>query len=97
MERVTEAPDFSGIDPETGERWSPRKVVRLLGLRAVNDPGEIRSICERVVSSSPEQAAQLKAGKRGLLGFFLKRVMEETRGGADPVATNRILAEMLGI
>ena len=24
---VTEAPDFSGLDPETGKPWSPKKVL----------------------------------------------------------------------
>lgn len=93
MEKVR--PDFSGIDPETGERWSARKVAELLGLRALHDEGEIRAVCERVVERYPDQAEAYRKGKRALLGFFIKQVMDETRNGSDPVITNRVLKELL--
>ena len=93
MEKVQ--PDFSGIDPETGERWSARKVARILGLRALHDENEIRNVCERVVVRHPSQAEAYRKGKKALLGFFVKQVMDETRNGADPNITDRVLKELL--
>jgi aspartyl-tRNA(Asn)/glutamyl-tRNA(Gln) amidotransferase subunit B len=87
--------DFSGIDPETGERWSPRKVVEILGLRAVNDEGEIRAICSRVVEENPKQAVAYRTGKVAVLGYFIKAVMDATRNGAHPEITTRVLKELL--
>jgi len=94
---VSDSPkrDFSGIDPETGERWSPRKVVEILGLRAVNDEGEIRAICSRVVEENPKQVAVYRAGKQQVIGFFTKAVMDATRNGAHPEITTQVLRELL--
>lgn len=94
--KFTYPPDFSGLDPDTGERWMPRKVARLLGLRAVNDPEEIREVCERVVAAHPEQAATYRKGKTKIIGFFIKYVMDETRNGADPTLTKAALEKLLG-
>jgi Asp-tRNA(Asn)/Glu-tRNA(Gln) amidotransferase B subunit len=88
--------DFSGIDPETGERWLPRKVVKILGLRAVNDEEEIRAICSRVLKEKPQQAVVYRTGKGSVLGFFVKKVMDATRNGANPEITTRVLKELLG-
>ena len=88
--------DFSGIDPDTGERWSPRKVAEILGLRAVNDEGEIRQVCERVVGLYPAQAESYRKGKVAVIGFFIKKVMDETKNGAEPNITTRVLKELLG-
>lgn len=87
--------DFSGIDPETGERWSPKKIVQILGLRAVNDESEIRQICEKIVSLNPKQVEDYRKGKKNVLGFFVKKVMDETKNGAEPNITVRILTELL--
>lgn len=95
MSQVTRAPDFSGIDEETGERWAPAKVAKLLGLRAINDEAEIRRICQEVVEASPQQAKAYRSGKKGVLGFFVKSVMDATKNGANPEITNRMLQEVL--
>lgn len=92
---MTSKPDFNGLDPETGEPWSPRKIASLLGLRAVNDEQEIRRICEQVVELYPGQALSYRSGKTKLLGFFIKEVMAWTKNGADPKITDRVLRELL--
>ena len=39
--------------------------------------------------------AAYRAGKEGLLGFFVGQVMRETQGKADPRAVNQLLREKL--
>lgn len=87
--------DFSGIDPETGDRWSPKKIVKILGLRAINDEAEIRQVCERVAEALPKQVEEFRKGKKNVIGHFVKAVMEQTNNGANPLLTNKILAEIL--
>lgn len=92
---LSEAPDFSGLDPETGEPWSPSKVVEILGLRAYNDPEELRLICERAVSAHPKDVEAYRKGKTKVIGKFIKLVMDETKSGADPGVTQHLLQELL--
>lgn len=92
---LTEAPNFSGLDPETGEPWSPKKIVQLVGFKAVRDPLEIKSVCERVLSENEDQVAAYRAGKTKVFGFFVKRVLDLTRNGADPEVTQTTLRELL--
>ena len=93
--KITEAPDFSGLDPETGKPWSPKKVVKILGLKKVSDPEKLLTICQGVVKKFPNQMQQYKNGKSKLIGFFIKKVMEETKSGAEPKLTKEILNRVL--
>jgi hypothetical protein len=92
--QFTFAPDFSGLDPDTGEPWSPRKVVQLLGLKMASSD-DTRAACEKVVSANPDKVASYRAGKTNMLGFFIKLVMEETHKQASPKDASAILTELL--
>jgi Asp-tRNA(Asn)/Glu-tRNA(Gln) amidotransferase B subunit len=85
--------DFSGIDPETGERWMPGKIVKTLGLRVYNDPDELKPIVKKVIEANPELVEQYKGGKKKVVGRLLKEVFDETLDGADPQLANKLLAE----
>ncbi len=37
----------------------------------------------------------MRAGKHGVIGFFVGKVMKETGGAADPKLVNRILSDLL--
>jgi glutaminyl-tRNA synthetase len=50
---------------------------------------------DAVIAANPEKAAQYRAGKTGLLGFFVGQVMKATPG-ADAAAVNQALRERLG-
>ncbi len=90
----TTAPDFSGLDPDTGEPWSPRKVVQLLGLKQASGE-ETRAACEKVVAANPDKVAIYRKGKTNMLGFFIKLVMDETNRQASPQEATQILTELL--
>jgi Asp-tRNA(Asn)/Glu-tRNA(Gln) amidotransferase B subunit len=48
-----------------------------------------------VIAANPEKAAQYKAGKTGLLGFFVGQVMKASPN-ADPAAVNQVVRQRLG-
>jgi len=48
-----------------------------------------------VIAANPDKVSQYKAGKTGLLGFFVGQVMKAAPG-ADAAAVNKVLRERLG-
>lgn len=92
---ISEPPDFSGLDPETLEPWSPRKVVELLGLQTFDDSTKLQQICEQVVADHPAQAATYRKGKTKIIGFFIQKVMAATQGGAEPRKIQQTLEVLL--
>ncbi len=75
----------------------PAVVVKERGMAQVSDEGAIEEVVKRVVEQNPSQAAQLRAGKLALLGFFVGAVMKETKGSANPKLVNQILRRVLGL
>ena len=78
---------------ETGER--PAGIVDRRGLRAIADEAALGAIVERIVAANADKAAAYRAGKTGLLGFFMGAVMKETGGKASPEAAKRVLTGVL--
>jgi aspartyl-tRNA(Asn)/glutamyl-tRNA(Gln) amidotransferase subunit B len=64
--------------------------------KAVADTGELEPIVERVLAENAPQVEQYRAGKAGLLGFFVGQVMKETNGQADARVVNELLRQKLG-
>jgi aspartyl-tRNA(Asn)/glutamyl-tRNA(Gln) amidotransferase subunit B len=80
-----------------GSDRMPEEVVAELGMQQVSDAGAIEAVCKRVIDENPKQAAELRAGKASLVGFFVGRVMKETGGSANPRVVNEVLKKLLGI
>ena len=62
----------------------PREIVERLGLKQLSDPAAIEAIVTRLVADNPGKADEYRAGRTGLLGFFVGQVMKETEGRANP-------------
>jgi Asp-tRNA(Asn)/Glu-tRNA(Gln) amidotransferase B subunit len=90
----TFAPDFSGLDPETGEPWSPKKIVQLMGLKNLSSDF-VKIACEKVIANNPDKVILYKSGKVNLIGYFIKLVLEETNKQADPKIAVEILKELM--
>jgi aspartyl-tRNA(Asn)/glutamyl-tRNA(Gln) amidotransferase subunit B len=59
------------------------------------DTDELEPLVDRILAANESQVAAYRAGKEGLLGFFVGQVMRETQGKADPRAVNELLREKL--
>ena len=75
----------------------PARIVEEKGLEQIGDPARIAQIVEEVIASNAAQAEQYRGGKRQLLGFFIGKVMQASRGKADPEKTRSILLEKLDV
>jgi aspartyl-tRNA(Asn)/glutamyl-tRNA(Gln) amidotransferase subunit B len=74
---------------------SAAAIIEERGLVQVSDTGEIDSIVEQVIASSPQQLAQYRAGKEALFGFFVGQVLKASKGKANPKVVNERLKEKL--
>ena len=74
---------------------APEVVVEEKGLKQVTDEGKIGNIIDGVLASHPKEIQEYLSGKEKILGFFVGKVMKQTRGKANPKVVNQLLREKL--
>jgi aspartyl-tRNA(Asn)/glutamyl-tRNA(Gln) amidotransferase subunit B len=70
-------------------------IVAERGLSQNSDAGSLEAIVDAVLAASPAEVAAYRGGKDKLFGFFVGRVMKESRGSANPGLVNDILRNKL--
>jgi aspartyl-tRNA(Asn)/glutamyl-tRNA(Gln) amidotransferase subunit B len=70
-------------------------LIDTLGLRQMNDAGELEAIVDRLIADNPDQFEQLRGGKDKVLGFFVGQVMKATQGKANPQQVNELIRSKL--
>ncbi len=80
-----------------GTTKSPAEIVRESGAAQVSDASALEPIVLAIVAANPKQAAELRAGKTGLMGYFVGLVMKETKGSANPALVNELLKKAIGL
>ena len=84
------------IFPEVYEKGAePKKIVEERGLVQESSEEKLKGICEEILAQNPAEVKKYKAGKKGLLGFFVGQVLKKTKGKANPKVVNKILTELL--
>jgi len=78
---------------ETGK--DPETIVNEKNLSQVSDVGELLSLVKDIVASNPTQAADFRAGKTKLMGFFVGQLMQKTKGQANPQLANELFSQEL--
>ncbi len=71
-------------------------IIEARGLKQITDSGAIEALVDQVVADSPAQVAQYRAGKDKVFGYFVGKVMQASRGKANPAEVNRLLKQKLG-
>ena len=71
---------------EVYEREKPRQIT---------DSSAIEKIIDEIVTANPKQVEQYRAGKKGVVGFFVGQVMKASKGQANPQIVNDLLARKL--
>jgi aspartyl-tRNA(Asn)/glutamyl-tRNA(Gln) amidotransferase subunit B len=75
---------------------SPKAIMEGEGLRQMNDPDALGNIVDEVLTANPKQVEQYRGGKTAVLGFLVGKVMQATRGQANPGTVNEVLRRKLG-
>ena len=76
---------------------SAEQIIARRGLEQITDRAAIAAVVDRVIAAHPGQAAEFRAGKTRLLGFFVGQVMRATGGKASPAAVNELLRDKLSV
>lgn len=76
---------------------SAERIIARRGLEQITDRAAIAAVVDRVIAAHPEQAAEFRAGKTRLMGFFVGQVMRATGGKASPAAVNELLRGKLSV
>jgi aspartyl-tRNA(Asn)/glutamyl-tRNA(Gln) amidotransferase subunit B len=84
-----EAMTASGSEDFTADRY--------LAQTSVSDESELEPLIDEVLAANEGQVAAYRAGKEGLLGFFVGQVMKQTGGKANARVVNELLREKLKV
>ncbi len=79
---------------ETGK--DPNKIVEDEGLVQISDSSELEGIVEKILEANPDEVERFKGGDQKLIGFFVGRIMKETKGKANPRLVNEIIRKKIG-
>ena len=74
----------------------PRQIIDERGLAQVSDEDAIAAIVNEVLAANADKVDLYRAGKTGLLGFFVGQVLRSSQGKANPVVVQRLLGARLG-
>jgi len=72
-----------------------KTIVEREGLVQNSDAGAIESTAREIIEKNPKAAADYRAGKTNMLGFFVGQVMKATGGKANPQLVNDVLRRLL--
>ena len=74
---------------------SPDTIIEEKGWKQVADPDALAPAVEETLQAFPDKVAAYRAGKKGLMGFFIGQVMQRTGGTAKPELARKMLEEKL--
>ncbi len=80
---------------ETGD--DPSHLLEKHDLGQNMDLAVLEDVVRGIVKNSPEQVAQVKAGKLGILKWFVGAVMKATDGKANPAVTEELVKKEIGV
>lgn len=78
------------------EKQDPERIVAEKNLLQVTDSSEIEKIVKKVIEDNPEETKRYRNGEVKLLGFFVGKVMKESKGKANPKTVNELIISNLG-
>ena len=79
---------------ETGQE--PEVIVEEKNLKRLDDREMIGSVVDEALAAYPDKVEAYRAGKTGLIGFFVGQVMRQTQGRANPRLVQELLRTKLG-
>ena len=78
----------TGLDPEA--------IIKEKGLAQISDASALEALAREIITAQPKEAADYRAGKTKIMGFFVGQLMKQTKGQANPQLANEIFQRLLG-
>lgn len=63
----------------------------------VSDSSEIELIVSRILENNPKEVERYRSGEKKLAGFFVGKIMQESKGKANPKIVNELLLKNLEV
>jgi aspartyl-tRNA(Asn)/glutamyl-tRNA(Gln) amidotransferase subunit B len=79
---------------QTGK--AAKQIVKEKGLMQISDTDAIEEVISQVITGNPREVEAYQKGKTKLIGFFVGKIMQATKGRANPKLVNEILKKKLG-
>jgi len=73
----------------------PEAIVQEKGLVQITDANALVPMAQEIIEAHPKEAADYRAGKNKVLGFFVGQLMKRTKGQANPQLANEIFQRLL--
>lgn len=67
----------------------------LIKYSQVSNTSEIEIIVKKIIEENPKEAERYKIGEKKLAGFFVGKIMQESKGKANPKIVNELLIKNL--
>lgn len=77
------------------ENKDPEDLISQMNLPKTSSVADLENIVAEVVNANRAQVADYKAGKTKLLGFFVGKVLERTKGSANPATVTELVKKLL--
>jgi len=74
---------------------SAEEYAEEMNLLQVSDTGFIEPIVNEIIENHPDEVKRYKEGKKGLIGFFIGQVMQQSKGKANPNLVRELITEKL--
>ena len=74
---------------------APEKLVKEKGLEQISDINLLETAISQAISENPKSVEDFKGGKDNAVMFLMGKVMQKTKGRANPNKVNEILREKL--
>jgi aspartyl-tRNA(Asn)/glutamyl-tRNA(Gln) amidotransferase subunit B len=82
---------------EKGTAGNVDTVIETLGLKQMNDSGELESIIDAVLAANQKSIDEFKAGKDKAFQALVGQAMKASKGKANPAQVNELLKKKLGV
>jgi Asp-tRNA(Asn)/Glu-tRNA(Gln) amidotransferase B subunit len=83
------------LDALVARGGDPAALLGELGLAQVSDEAALRAVVDELLTQFPGERDRYRQGNKGMLGFFMGRLMTATGRRADTKLANRLLREAL--
>ena len=77
------------------EGLSPVEIIEKEGLKQISSEEELEKIAKEVLKENPKPVEDYKKGKKEAIKFLMGKVMQKTKGQANPEKTLKILQNLL--
>jgi len=73
----------------------PEAIIKEKGIVQISDAETLLPLAKEIIAANPKEAADYRAGKTKVMGFFVGQLMKQTQGQANPQLANDIFQRLL--